>query len=208
MSSYYTPLQRGLKWFRKVMMELLFGTALVNSWVVFNMQREIKMPKKIFLESVIEGFTKNPHPMAVSNSRTATLTKNHAFEKNGDKRRKCAGCYENLRTTLSSREANKKVKKIKSYCRDCNKPQCLKCFYNTWRRNLDPIQDGRLSPPCCLPSVARARTTWRRNLDPIQDGRLSPPCCLPSVGARHKCWAEQNLEIEAERQAEDRKLCT
>ncbi|KAI8441378.1 hypothetical protein MSG28_014993 [Choristoneura fumiferana] len=65
MSSYYTPLQRGLKWFRKVMMELLFGTALVNSWVVFNMQREIKMPKKIFLESVIEGFTKNPHPMAV-----------------------------------------------------------------------------------------------------------------------------------------------
>ncbi|KAI8423093.1 hypothetical protein MSG28_014177 [Choristoneura fumiferana] len=42
------------------MMELLFGTALVNSWVVFNMQREIKMPKKIFLESVIEGFTKKP----------------------------------------------------------------------------------------------------------------------------------------------------
>ncbi|KAI8427074.1 hypothetical protein MSG28_014713 [Choristoneura fumiferana] len=130
MSSYYTPLQRGLKWFRKVMMELLFGTALVNSWVVFNMQREIKMPKKIFLESVIEGFTKKPTSNG-GNSRTATLTKNHAFEKNGDKRRKCAGCYENLRTTLSSREANKKVKKIKSYCRDCNKPQCLKCFYNS-----------------------------------------------------------------------------
>lgn len=60
MSSYYTTLKRGIKWFRKVMMELLFGTALVNSWVVFNLGRDDKMPKKDYVESVIEGLTKKP----------------------------------------------------------------------------------------------------------------------------------------------------
>lgn len=60
MSSYYTPLKKGLKWFRKVMMEMMFGTALVNSWVVYNWEKEKKMSKKEFCESVIEGFTDKP----------------------------------------------------------------------------------------------------------------------------------------------------
>ncbi|CAH2086353.1 unnamed protein product [Euphydryas editha] len=66
MSSYYTPLKRGLKWFRKVMMELLFGTALVNSWVVFNWKKANKLSKKNFCESVIEGLTNKPMLATVS----------------------------------------------------------------------------------------------------------------------------------------------
>lgn len=41
-------------------MELLFGTALVNSWVVFNLGKGTKIPKKDYVESVIEGLTKKP----------------------------------------------------------------------------------------------------------------------------------------------------
>lgn len=42
MSSYYTTLKRGIKWFRKVMLELLFGTALVNSWVIYNIKERFR----------------------------------------------------------------------------------------------------------------------------------------------------------------------
>lgn len=37
MSSYYTTLKRGLKWYTKVMAEFLFGTALVNASIIYNM---------------------------------------------------------------------------------------------------------------------------------------------------------------------------
>lgn len=36
MSSYYTTLKKGIKWWRKVTIELIFGTALINAWIVYN----------------------------------------------------------------------------------------------------------------------------------------------------------------------------
>lgn len=36
MSSYHSVMRRGLKWYRKVMFELLFGTSLVNAWLIYN----------------------------------------------------------------------------------------------------------------------------------------------------------------------------
>ncbi|XP_045778520.1 piggyBac transposable element-derived protein 4-like [Maniola jurtina] len=132
MSSYYTTLKRGIKWFRKVMLELLFGTALVNSWVVYNIRQPNPISKKDFVEAIIAAYTKTP--ITESNpdcQNDVPLKKKHTFEKKGEKRRICAGCYQKLRGTLSSREANKKVKKIKSFCVECKKGYCLPCFYKT-----------------------------------------------------------------------------
>lgn len=56
MSAYYTTLRRGLKWYRKVMMEFLFGTALINAWIIYNANTDKKMSKKEFTESIIETF--------------------------------------------------------------------------------------------------------------------------------------------------------
>jgi len=36
LSSYYTCLMRSIKWYRKVAFELVFGTALVNSYLIYN----------------------------------------------------------------------------------------------------------------------------------------------------------------------------
>lgn len=60
MSSYYTTLKKGIKWWRKVIMELIFGTALINAWIVYNSinNDRNKMPKRLFVEQVIEAFTK------------------------------------------------------------------------------------------------------------------------------------------------------
>lgn len=57
MSSYYSStLKRGLKWFRKVGMEYLFGMALVNAWMTYNMKND-KVSKKIFTEALMQSLT-------------------------------------------------------------------------------------------------------------------------------------------------------
>lgn len=56
MSSYYSTLKRGLKWFRKVAMEYLFGMALVNAWIIYNMKHD-KVSKKEFTEALLESLT-------------------------------------------------------------------------------------------------------------------------------------------------------
>ena len=35
LSTYYTCRRRSIKWYRKVVFELIFGTALVNSYLVY-----------------------------------------------------------------------------------------------------------------------------------------------------------------------------
>ncbi|XP_046679185.1 piggyBac transposable element-derived protein 4-like [Homalodisca vitripennis] len=42
MSSYYSPLRKTSKWYKKVALELLLGTCVVNAFVVFNSVREKK----------------------------------------------------------------------------------------------------------------------------------------------------------------------
>lgn len=58
MSSYYSTLKRGLKWFRKVGMEYLFGMALVNAWITYNMKNDKKVSKKGFTEALMQSLTR------------------------------------------------------------------------------------------------------------------------------------------------------
>ncbi|CAB3229529.1 unnamed protein product [Arctia plantaginis] len=90
-------------------MELIFGTALINAWIVYNSINDDanKLPKRQFVEQLIEAFTKNDLDVDTE----PTPNKPHHLEKRSRKRR-CVGCYEKLRTFLSSREADKKAKKI------------------------------------------------------------------------------------------------
>ncbi|CAG5016438.1 unnamed protein product [Parnassius apollo] len=57
MSSYYSTLKRGLKWFRKVGMEYLLGMALVNAWITYNVKCDKKVSKKEFTEALIQSLT-------------------------------------------------------------------------------------------------------------------------------------------------------
>ncbi|CAG5024488.1 unnamed protein product [Parnassius apollo] len=129
MSSYYSSLKRGMKWFRKVMMEILFGTVIINSWVLYNHGKPVQMPKKNFMEAIIEALTQVPILTETANECAAMPKTNHTFETKGIKRRNCARCYNKLRATLNSKDAQRKTKKIKSYCAECNKGYCAKCFY-------------------------------------------------------------------------------
>lgn len=124
MSSYYSPLKKGKKWFRKLMMELIFGTALVNAWVVYNNKKNKRLPKKNFIESIITKFTGIPFYPEKDN---AEMTTEHKYIVNTKKRR-CVSCYEKARKTMTSKEADKKTKQVKGFCVKCEKTMCLPCF--------------------------------------------------------------------------------
>ncbi|VEN43200.1 unnamed protein product [Callosobruchus maculatus] len=138
MSSYHSVLRKGIKWYRKVAFEVILGTALVNSWIVFNMVSTTKVGIVAFRRQLAEELLSVKEQREEVQGRREESTKGkrrlHTLVKPdgpGRKKRKvCKGCYDTLRETLTSREADKRVKRIISYCQNCpNMPGfCLPCF--------------------------------------------------------------------------------
>ncbi|XP_071056471.1 piggyBac transposable element-derived protein 4-like [Onthophagus taurus] len=135
MSSYYTALRKGLKWYRKSAFELLLGTTIiVNSYVVFNAANKSNRTLTMlqFRENLAMSLVDQDSEHTVKSTCTPKRVHTFAYEQGpGRKRRRnCVGCYKKLRATLSSKEADKKVTKVSSYCDDCDlKPaMCLSCF--------------------------------------------------------------------------------
>lgn len=52
LSSYYNPQRKSLVWYKKVVMELLFGITVVNSMIIFNKQVNKKLTLLSFTESL------------------------------------------------------------------------------------------------------------------------------------------------------------
>ncbi|KAI4465563.1 piggybac transposable element-derived protein 4 [Holotrichia oblita] len=134
MSSYHTSVRKSLKWYRKVVFELILGTTVVNAWVIYNIIAPIKMSILEFRKQLAEQLVafneeeSSHRPALVPKKRRHTFIKP---EGPGRKRRKpCRGCYQKLRETFSSRESDKRVRRVTSFCNDCeNMPGfCLECF--------------------------------------------------------------------------------
>lgn len=130
MASYQSPLRKGLKWYRKVATEILFGSAMTNAWILFNQNSpNSKMSILDFRVHICKALSEdaNDTPRPRTPKRIHTLVESGPENK---KRKKCVGCYKLLRQTLSSRDADKKTKKVYTYCETCagNPGYCLSCF--------------------------------------------------------------------------------
>ena len=59
MSSYYSLLKKTRKWYKKVAFEVIFGTSVVNVWVLYNQYHAAKtMPIRNFRESIVLALTR------------------------------------------------------------------------------------------------------------------------------------------------------
>lgn len=115
------------------MFELILGTTIVNAWVVYNMVSDTKVGILEFRTQLAEKLASYEEtierPIEVApRKRTHTFVKPDGPGRK--KRKSCKGCYTSLRKTLSSREADKKVRRVTSFCNECpNMPGfCLPCF--------------------------------------------------------------------------------
>ena len=106
LSSYYTCLRRSIKWYRKVAFELLFGTALINSYLIYKENYATsKVPILQFRESLVrslllgmpfEKLTPSPRQQSTSHLKRKIADHKLAEKKGSDRdvRRRCVGCYE------------------------------------------------------------------------------------------------------------------
>lgn len=129
--SYNTSLRRSLKWYRKLALELLTGTSLVNAHSAHQEIANEKMSISKFREEVVKGLLKDEKQDAVR------CTSNVAFEEPAHllkdvgraTRRRCTICYGKMSKEVGSKEAGRKTPQSSLKCGECDKHYCLSCFF-------------------------------------------------------------------------------
>lgn len=123
MKSYSTALRR-IKWFRKLAVELITGSALVNSYVLYTNITGKKISITQFKEEVtlkllhIEETSVNIEP-----------TPECALQNMGSARRRCVVCYVKLKNERGRKYATSRCKKSAYKCIKCNSCFCVECFF-------------------------------------------------------------------------------
>jgi hypothetical protein len=109
LSAYDACLRRSIKWYRKVTFELVFGTAIVNSYVIYKenyaatevtiLQFRESLARSLLLCMPFEKLKSGPRQRTTGQTKRK-LADHKLEEKEGsarDVRRRCAGCYEKIR---------------------------------------------------------------------------------------------------------------
>lgn len=141
MSSYYTALRKTKKWYRKIAIELIAGTSVVNAWILYNKYLSKKPVSLLnFQESLTlslltgssqEDLRSGKRRVSVGGIRTEH--QHYLVEAEGPKRtsrKRCVSCYEMISINEGSKVASKKAKKVSTYCQLCegNPYMCMSCF--------------------------------------------------------------------------------
>ena len=126
LSAYYICFRRSLKWYRKIAFELIFGTAIVNSYLVYKEHYSTNnMTILKFRESLVRSLLLGmpfeelkPDPRQKATSQVKRKLTDHKLEEKEasayDVRRRCVGCYEKLRQQQSRETSAITAKRIKT----------------------------------------------------------------------------------------------
>lgn len=132
MKSYGTSLRRGVKWYRKLAIELLAGTAVVNAYILYQEVANEKISITNFKEMLIEEMLRIP-PVDANARAADNHVKHHLVESQGAgrKRGRCVHCYKKKSEEVGSKLAAKQATQSKFRCELCEKFFCLPCFFET-----------------------------------------------------------------------------
>lgn len=123
---FYNPcLRRGLKWYRKLAFEFLFGTTLVNAHYLYREVTGEKISITQFKEAMVTSMLSLDHgalPIDIPQQTNHELTKI-------DIRRRCVVCYEKTAAEFGPKKAQSKTTRTNYQCAACNKSFCIECFF-------------------------------------------------------------------------------
>lgn len=124
-SSYSNPVRRSVKWYRKVGIELLTGTSVVNALKLHNLALNQRMDITTFRERLVEDLCKGPE-------NTVATPALHRLEEY-DKRGRCVVCYTHYSERYGRASASKNSKQCSTRCLACTdrKFLCINCFFKT-----------------------------------------------------------------------------
>lgn len=120
-SSYHSPLRRSLKWYRKVMFEILLNTCLLNAMSLYTAVTSKKISVTQFRESIIHSLIKK---IEVQPSEEKHILINA-------QRGKCYICYKEMAEQGGRQYAQKITRRVQTKCAKCLKYFCLECFFKT-----------------------------------------------------------------------------
>ncbi|CAF1656880.1 unnamed protein product, partial [Adineta ricciae] len=139
LSSYYTCLSRSIKWYQKVAFELIFGTSIVNAYLIYKekystsnmtmLQFRESLMRSLLLGVPFENLKPGPKQQP-TNERKRKHTDHLLEEMKGtarNGRRRCVGCYEKIRQQ-QSREASAIT--AKRMTRKLNRISLIKLFFS------------------------------------------------------------------------------
>lgn len=138
MSSYTSPLRKTTKWPKRLVMELLLNTAIVNSYILFKLTTHRKLTVVQFRTQLVEYLTKAGVSTTSTVSQRPKRNKHELKKKLGlaSKCRKyCTKCYQKNCEDMGRVYARNKTKRVVTYCGDCpNEPHyCIDCFNSVHR---------------------------------------------------------------------------
>lgn len=132
LSAYYTCLRRSVKWYQKVAFELIFGTSIVNGYLIYQenyttsnitiLQFHESRVRSLLLGIPSENLKcgLGQQPTSQTKRKLADYKLEEIERSARNVRRRCTSCYEEGRKQ-QSREANyAAAKKVKTFCSECN----------------------------------------------------------------------------------------
>lgn len=119
MVSYASTMRKGIKWYRKLGVELLLGTSIVNALVVYKIATKKTVNIRRFRELIA--------------AKLLGLSEDFAVRRNNlgkSLRRACKRCYANKREELERSKVRANLRKPTTFCPSCpGQPQlCSECF--------------------------------------------------------------------------------
>lgn len=124
LKAYSHCLRRGLKWYRKLAVEIIFGSAVVNSFLVYKeiTQQIIQITEfreRLALALLHVDDTSTAIPPDISNSHTLQQGPNN----------RCVMCYADNKEKFGRIAAQNKTVRTKWRCSVCDKNYCITCFF-------------------------------------------------------------------------------
>lgn len=125
-NSYHNPLRKTLKWYKKVVFELLLNTSVLNALSLYEEIRQEKMDITVFREMLVISLLKSDEMTLFGNIQTA---KYHELEK-VKSRGRCFACYKEMMHQGGRDHAQKITRQVTTKCNVCIKFFCMPCFFN------------------------------------------------------------------------------
>lgn len=126
LKSYNSSLRRGIKWYRKLAIEMILGTSVVNAHILYCSVTQNKISVTTFKEILCEellGINRvENEPAPNRNEQKHVLTEKES-------RRRCTECYRKLSEECGRKQAQMKAKNTKFCCEICKKHYCISCFF-------------------------------------------------------------------------------
>lgn len=144
MITYSSPLRRTVKWYRKLAVELLLNTCIMNALVMYKevTRKNIKIPDfRMIIATYLTKCRDSEIEGCISSRASLQRKPRHEIKKMPGKARTARRfykiCYEKNSKKLCKTTAKNCTKKVVTYCEDCTDSPflCLECF-NTIHRNM------------------------------------------------------------------------